>query len=140
MICTTLEQSKKLIELGISVNTADMFYTYDFVIDDINGINAITKKFKPEEKDVPAWSTEALMKLLPAEFILVGEYSTTRYEIDVRKYKLTEDVDLYQIAYGSRSFVDGIEHWKDMINTGEKENLLDCAFQMVCWLKENNKL
>ena len=25
-ICTSIEQSKKLIELGIDVNTADMYY------------------------------------------------------------------------------------------------------------------
>ena len=24
-----------------------------------------------------------------------------------------------------------------MINTGEKKNLIDAAFQMVCWLLEN---
>lgn len=27
-ICTTIEQSKKLIELGIDTETADMFYWY----------------------------------------------------------------------------------------------------------------
>jgi len=27
-ICTSIEQSKKLIELGIDVNTADMYYQW----------------------------------------------------------------------------------------------------------------
>ena len=27
-----------------------------------------------------------------------------------------------------------------MVNSGEKEYLLDAVFQMVCWLKENGKI
>ena len=30
--------------------------------------------------------------------------------------------------------------WHDMINTGEKENLIDCCFQMILKLKERNLL
>ena len=140
-ICTSLEQSKKLIELGINVNTADMLWTYDFVVSDINGLNVISNLLKPEENDIPAWSLTALMNLLPSEFTEVGKYSTTTYKIKIRKYKFTDEVDLYQIAYGSYTFhEDGSSSWKDMINTGEKENLIDAAFQMLVWLKENNKL
>jgi hypothetical protein len=36
--------------------------------------------------------------------------------------------------------VDGQYSFKDMINTGEKEDLLDAVFQMICWLKENGKI
>ena len=140
-ICTSLEQSKKLIELGIDINTADMFWTYDFTVNDINGLNIISDNFKPEENDIPVWSLTALMNLLPSEFTEIGKYSETTYKIDIRKYALTDDVDLYQIAYGSIKFdVDGQYSFKDMINTGEKENLIDTAFEMVCWLLENKKL
>jgi len=31
-LCTTIEQSQKLIELGIDVNTSDMFYA-DLLVD-----------------------------------------------------------------------------------------------------------
>lgn len=37
-------------------------------------------------------------------------------------------------------YKDGGYTWKDMINTGEKEDLLDAAFEMIVWLKENKKL
>jgi hypothetical protein len=81
------------------------------------------------------------MNLLPSEFTEKGKYSETTYHIDIRKYALTEDVDLYQIAYGNYKFYeDGNSSWKDMINTSEKENLLDVAFEMICWLKENGKI
>jgi len=134
-ICTSLEQSQKLIELGIDVNTADMYHTEGYIVSK-EGFN-----LPFDEDDVPAWSLAALMNLLLSEFTEVGKYSTTTYKIDIRKYKFTEDVDLYQIAYGSLKFYeDGSNHWKDMINTGEKEELLDAAFQMIIWLKENNKI
>ena len=63
-ICTSVEQSRKLIELGIDTDTADMLWTYDFTVNDINGVNVISKYLKPEEKDIPAWSLTALMNVL----------------------------------------------------------------------------
>jgi len=140
-ICTSIEQSKKLMELGIDINTADMDYVpfvndpteYDCVINEWNN--------EHEEDWIPAWSLSALLDILPSEFTEVGKYSTTTYEIKIRKYKFTDNVNLHQIAYGSYKFYeDDNSSWKDMINTGEKEDLLDAAFEMVCWLKENNKL
>ena len=140
-ICTDIDQSKKLIELGIDINTADMLWTYDFMVNDINGLNVISELLQPEENDIPAWSLNVLMNFLPSEFTEIGKYSTTTYKIKIRKYKFTDKVDLYQIAYGNYKFYeDGSSSWKDMINTGEKENLIDAAFQMLVWLKENNKI
>lgn len=141
-ICTSIEQSKKLIKLGINVNTADMMWEYKpdkevywdkptiIPIDSYIFIN-----------DIPAWSLSALMNLLPSEFTEVGKYSTTTYVIKIRKYNLIEDVNLHQIAYGNyKIYEDGSSYWKDMINTGEKEDFLDAVFEMVCWLKENGKI
>lgn len=143
-ICTSIDQSKKLIELGIDVDTADMMW------DDWRLIDAewkISVGYDPEiEKDYgrkcyPAWSLSALMNLLPSEFTEVGKYSTTIYVIKIRKYKFTDEVNLHQIAYGSyRWYEDGGYTWSDMINTGEKEDFLDACYEMVCWLKENGKV
>lgn len=116
-ICTSIEQSKKLIKLGINVNTADMMWEYKpdkevywdkptiIPIDSYIFIN-----------DIPAWSLSALMNLLPSEFTEVGKYSTTTYVIKIRKYNLIEDVNLHQIAYGNyKIYEDGSSYWKDMI-------------------------
>ena len=61
-ICTSKEQSNKLIELGIDVNTADMYY-------DVNNYGI---QSKPEvavgkvwSKDIPAWSLAALLNIIP---------------------------------------------------------------------------
>ena len=134
---TDLEQSKKLLELGIDVNSADMYWDYDIqkhehypmVMDD-----------QFDDTCIRAWSLAALMNLLPSEFTEVGKYSTTIYIIKIRKYKFTDEVNVHQIAYGSYKWhEDGGYTWSDMINTGEKENLIDAVFEMVCWLKENGK-
>ena len=134
---TDIEQSKKLAEI-LPLESADMC---------INSTNPymIFTEIRPiegfDEEHDPCWSLAALMNMLPSEFTEVGKYSTTTYKINIRKYALTEDVDLYQIAYGSYKWhEDGNHTWSDMINTGEKEDLLDAVFQMICWLKENNKL
>jgi hypothetical protein len=141
-ICTSLEQSKKLIELGINVNTADMFWdTAEPLERIVPTVGPISDYYDMEDWAIPAWSLSALMNLLPSEFTEVGKYSTTIYVIKIRKYKFTDEVNLHQIAYGSYKWhEDGGYTWSDMINTGEKEDLLDAAFEMVCWLKENGKI
>jgi len=145
---TTIEQSKVLAEI-LPLESADMWWNFYSVTTndttpqiihlDTPWVGNFNWDNKPD--NIPCWSLAALMNMLPSEFTEVGKYSTTTYKIDIRKYALTEDVDLYQIAYGSIKFdVDGQYSFKDMINTGEKENLIDAAFQMICWLKENGKI
>lgn len=148
-ICTSLEQSKKLIELEIDVNTADMCYCPMMNIDSgkNEGYLEVPECYSfSEVKDslvpyLPAWSLTALLKLMPSELITENKFGKYKYEIKIRKYKLTDDVDIYQIGYGNYKWhEDGSCSWKDMINTGEKEELLDAAFEMVCWLKENGNI
>jgi hypothetical protein len=125
---TDLEQSKRLAKI-LPLESADMMHDRLIVIPFNDG--SLT----------PCWSLAALMKLLPSEFTTENKFGKYKYEIDIRKYKLTDDVDIYQIAYGNyKWYEDGSHSWKDMINTGQKEELLDVAFDMVCWLKENNKI
>lgn len=136
-ICTTIEQTKKLIELGIDINTADMFYP-----NAPSPVPCVDDGNPKGDVYIPAWSLTALLKLIKSEIYGETIYGDTiTYKVDFRKYKLTDDVDLYQIAYGNIKFdEDGHDSFKDMINTGQKEDPIDAAFEMVCWLKENNKL
>ena len=106
-ICTSVEQSRKLIELGIDTDTADMLWTYDFTVNDINGVNVISKYLKPEEKDIPAWSLTALLKLMPKSMISTPNPLSTNY--------------------CCRNVEFDIEFYAD--------NPVDAAFEMICWLK-----
>lgn len=145
---TDIEQSKKLVEI-LPLESADMCYKcidedpYDVVL---RPYSEWKEEYKgllvSREVDViPCWSLAALMNLLPSEFTTENKFGKYKYEIDIRKCKLADNVDIYQIAYGNYKYhEDGSRSWKDMINTGQKEDLLDVVFDMVCWLKEYDKI
>ncbi len=114
-ICTSLEQSQKLIELGVDVNTADMYYpnrvgmdNYALSVEWKNGLPLLSQ-------EIPAWSLTALLEYMNRNFYNISlNYCGSEYTI---------------------SFDDG-----ERYNTITKDYSIDAAFEMVCWLKENNKL
>ena len=79
-ICTSIEQSQKLIELGIDVNTADIIYN---VLDEsyIRHDTSIDKYHRP------AWSLSALIELMPFQII----EDNKRYGFKQYKGKTIED-------------------------------------------------
>lgn len=111
-ICTDINQSKKLIELGIDIATADMLWTYDFTVNDINGLNVISELLKPKENDIPAWSLSKLMELMPKSIISTPNPLSTNY--------------------CCRNIEFDIEFYAD--------NTVDAAYEMIVWLKENEKI
>lgn len=139
--CTTIEQSKKLVELGLNPNTADMFYNEepdeycpkDIVDTKYPMVIREGQKHYLKEYGIPCWSLGALMNLLPPS-IQTGEGMQNQYEIKIRKY-WGDDENLYQIAYGNDRGLS--EEWHDMINTGERVNLTDAVLDMVYWLLKN---
>ena len=115
-ICTSIEQSKKLIELGVDVNTADMYYD----------VNSYGIQGKPEvvigkvwSKDIPAWSLSALIELLPNKIVVNNE-----------KYFL----------YFTKNKVEyiGIVTWDGQKNiSAEADNLLDACYNIIVKLKND---
>ena len=84
---------------------------------------------------VPCWSLASLLAILPNEIITDNRFEC-HYQIDIRKYDGGDNTTLYQIAYGNNRGSSG--SWHDMINTGEKESLIDCCVQMILELYESN--
>ena len=76
---------------------------------------------------IPCWSLATLLHLLP------NEISSGEYKIRIRKYS-RGNTTLYQVAYGNNKGHSGT--WHDMINTGEKENLIDCCVSMIMVLRQ----
>ena len=122
-VCTTIKQSRKLFELGIDIKTADMYYMYRHWEIDENTVGAQSDAhigFNPDSyygadngktyHYVPAWSLTALLGLIP-------------------KFSLEKDVsgnEGYQLHYN--------------YNTIYYDDPVDAAFDMICWLKEHNKI
>lgn len=129
---TNLEQSRKLAEF-LPLESADMRYS---PLGDNMHPWIWTDTFI--EKDaIPCWSLAALLDVLPDE-ISMGEGYQNKYEIDIRRHYGGNNITLYQIAYGNNKGLSG--SWHDIISTSEQEKFVDVCYEMICWLKENNKL
>lgn len=118
--CTTIEQSKKLMELGIDVNTADIYYTtfYGKVDKDLpipKEVYDILKCPINGDKVIPAWSLTSLLELMP--------------DTHLKKYIYDGKTRYYITKVGIESH-----------NSEHYDNPIDAAFEMVVWLKENNKI
>ena len=123
-ICTSIDQSKKLIELGIDVNTADIHYMYRHWEIDENTIGSQLDASIGFDSDfyygadngktyhyIPAWSLSALLELFDDKAGIAKDYGIW-FAYDNGKSHCSKHCD----------------------------NPLDVAFEMVVWLKENNKL
>lgn len=93
-ICTTREQSKRLLVLGLKRETADMMYQnytghcigfgYDKYPKCITDLNIL------RDVDIPAWSLHRLLLLLPTEYT---------YDIDFQRI-------MQDFVFGSQDMYD----------------------------------
>ena len=109
-ICTSIEQSKKLLSLGIDPSTADMWYSYYG-----NSKYNPTVAYKGQQwflcqirnsshDDIPCWSLTALLKLLPDIIKVKEECYTFSLIKNVIEYVGHDGSILY--STGGESFVD----------------------------------
>ena len=136
---TSLEQSKKLAEI-LPLESADQTWARTAIA----GANLnVPEELQYIHRDmpfqyysgigIPCWSLAALLDVLPNEIITDNRFEC-HYQIHIRKYDGGDNTTLYQIAYGNDRGLSG--SWHDMINTGEKESLIDCCVQMILKLHE----
>lgn len=112
-ICTSIEQSQKLIELGVDRKSSDMYYWCGSDLR-IGGYRA-----QDEELDIPAWSLSALMNLLP-EHVQVPPY------LNQNEYRSNKN--------------NGTIEFGDDYHTEKSTNFFDAVFKLIVWLKENGKI
>lgn len=118
---TDIEQSKKLAEI-LPLESADMYWEYNHNIhtyDDIPRMLVVNNWDDYYNKDIPAWSLNALLELMP---------------IETHLYKM-QDEDNYTKHYYKVGSFDG-KGWIELNNT----LAIDAVYEMVCWLKENNEI
>lgn len=140
-ICTSIEQSKKLIELGIDVNTADMRYGYiaPYEFSDRKydgGYDMIPyhkdffdrcSNFSANEYDdeLPCWSLTALLELMPKLYDEDNLNDGGCQPVLCKGF----DNDMWHVVYRSTMYM-----------TDWYYDPVDAAFDMVCWLLENKKI
>ena len=122
-ICTSIEQSKKLLELGIDVNTADMRYS------PLNPDIPWVWVGKPliEKDAIPAWSLTALLELIPKDENIVSDLDFGHYD-DMCNYVAEWCINYVDMSEGEEN---------PTIKLCSSENPLDAVFDMICWLKES---
>ena len=124
---TSLEQSKQLMKLGIGISAADMHYWET----DVETFGKQSKQLNTPDIGfdsnfyygtdngkiyhyIPAWSLDALLTIIAKQnFTIKSSY------IDEREYNIDIPCRHCKIWFPS---------------------LLDAAFEMIVWLKENKKL
>lgn len=114
-IATSIEQSKHLLELGLSHDSADMVWTtanpdlpmlLAYPIEDCNSWN----------DKVPAWSLSALLEVIKGVFA----YTTIAISGASKGFNFIRCKDLNYI-------------WTHDVNA---DSPIDAAYEMVCWLLE----
>ena len=138
-ICTSIEQSKKLLELGLSHKSADMYYEYVLPHSDklhhvpnigepTNALSWYNKgytlggKNKPmtlEEFCIPCWSLGALLDVLKTRkdcnFITIHSSYSLKWILNTSYYELA--------------------NWKEKETI--EETLIDTVYNTIVWLLEN---
>ena len=114
---TTIKQSKKLVELGLNPDTADMFYSKRPTI---KSEYSVFPDFKPEGRlevftkvDLPCWSLGALLELMPI--------------IDDNSYSLSGTLNKGALCKHPCTSV-----------MFQEESPLEAVYNMICWLLERN--
>jgi len=110
MIATSINQSKKLIELGLDAATSDMQY---FPLEN-NKYDLVTYQ-SCTRGVIPAWSLSALMRLMP--YPSLHNFFNDKWRCDLHY----EDGDV-------RKFGE------------DTDSPLDAAFEMVCYLLKTKNL
>ena len=127
---TSIEQSKKLLELGLSVKTADMVYLKYADSDNpaprFDGCAPIILMDIPiDEIDcetLPCWSLGALLEMIPDKIEYVGSECDLSLAKDWISY---EGYGTYDASYTVQPMI-----FKD-------KPLVDLLFESIIWLLEN---
>lgn len=135
-ICTSLEQSKKLIELGIDTDTADMCYKcleedpYDLIVRPYSDWKEEYKVLlrNGDAKVYPAWSLVALLRLMPFHII----ENNQRYGFYQVK-GFNKQGETYHFGYETNNI-------SFLFETSWYNDVIDAAFEIICWLKKNLKI
>ncbi len=128
---TTVEQSKRLVELGLDTRTADMCY-HRFTrgeADTYKKIPEIAENIDyPHE--MPCWSLTSLLELMPP-YLFEWERG-----IDLNIYRNLNGKG-WHVSYMPNNIND---MKKDKFRQITNGNLIDAAFEMICWLIEQKRI
>lgn len=104
-ICTTKEQSERLLSLGLKVETADMRYQMQYL--DLGGVlKECTPSLEPypplnNDRFIPAWSLHRLIEMIPSEIHMEDYYLILGISFDCVYYADNEYAEVFQSFDGT---------------------------------------
>lgn len=109
-ICTNIEQSERLIALGLKVETADMCYQVKFFDPFPQHLVDCTPSLLMhppinDERFIPAWSLHRLLEMLPS-FIYIGGFAYMLKIIQGKLFSYRSDIAGNALLYGKGSVYD----------------------------------
>lgn len=114
-LATTIEQSRRLIELGLDPKTADMVYLFE----DKEYPCVLKEPDYLDGSDTLAWSLSALLEVMP---------NNDYWEICLWQYKDEQ----WQCVF------DDVEFSSGETKGFTAKDPFTAAYEMVCWMLENN--
>ena len=118
-ICTTQDQSARLLKCGVSTGTADMMFTLH------NTLSTEPYKETLENRGyTPAWSLSRLLTLLPFK-IPCGNFE---FWLDVAPINFGTQWSIGYYCTEKPRTIKGLKH---------TESLIECAVQEIEWLTAN---
>lgn len=113
-VCTTKEQSQRLLDLGLKPETADMYYT-TFYRDNVGYeiIQVRNEKLPLLSQEFPAWSLHRLMEMLPTV-------------ITHDDYSLILGINATCVYYADDEYAETFK--------AIEGNLYDCVVKCIEWL------
>lgn len=128
MIATTIEQSKRLLELGLSPDTADMWHNIDIVDKfGMSGYMEFPSFEKVSDIDEPCWSLTALLELMPKTMKGIPEKAAYHFVLKKNAY------DDWQCNYEHPLF-------GGLYSFAAQKTPIDATYYMVVWLLENGHI
>lgn len=99
-ICTTKEQSERLLALGLKNESADCFLEYIGLNNYANHVwypTVIVNNFRMPDysKDIPAWSLHRLIEIIPNEIPMEDYYLILGVSFDCVYYADNEYVEVF---------------------------------------------
>lgn len=107
-ICTTKEQSERLLDLGIKVETADMSILTNQISSSgvIYSLTPYNELIHPKVFGaIPAWSLNRLIEMMPS-FIDIGEHNYMFNLIQGKLFSYGSDIAGNAFLYGKGSVYD----------------------------------
>ena len=128
-ICTTREQSERLLSLGLKKKTADFVYrTFGYIEDEKGNKERIYEKPQiydnwNKENDIPAWSLHRLIEMMPISIRKDGFHNSLVYDFhrDWCVYMLYANGE--QMPYNK--ILEGFQ------NCNLYDNIIDCIEWLI---------